>query len=120
MQSLYCIGAPSISQIVISYLYTWYIGVPFKRMFSIVYNLSITSAGNKYLFIIIDCFTKWVKAFPLKNIRSRACRNFKSNIISRHGVSLEVHADQERNFESKIFRELSRLGIKKTKTALHS
>jgi len=94
-------------------------------MFSIVYNLSITSAGNKYhylffLFIIIDCFTKWVKAFPLKNIRPRACRNFKSNIISRHGVSLEVHADQERNFESKIFRELSRLGIKKTKTALHS
>ncbi|XP_018310326.1 uncharacterized protein [Mycetomoellerius zeteki] len=42
---------------------------------------------------------------------------FLNQIISRHGVPLEVHTDQERNFESRIFRELSHIfGIKKTRT----
>ncbi|XP_018367480.1 PREDICTED: uncharacterized protein LOC108763995 [Trachymyrmex cornetzi] len=37
-----------------------------------------------------------------------------------HGVPLEVHTDQGRNFESRIFRELSHvLGIKKTRTSKH-
>ncbi|KYN28018.1 Pol polyprotein, partial [Trachymyrmex cornetzi] len=84
--------------------------------------LPITSAGNRYLLVAVDCFTKWVEAFPLKNVRSKTiAETFLNQVISRHGVPLEVHTDQGRNFESRIFRELSRLlGIKKTRTtALH-
>lgn len=46
---------------------------------------------------------------------------FVEQVISRHGVPLEVHTDQGRNFESKLFKELmALLGIKKTRTtALH-
>ena len=42
-------------------------------------------------------------------------------IVSRHGVPVEVHTDQGKNFESKVFREvLYYLGIRKTRTtALH-
>ncbi|XP_011068568.1 PREDICTED: uncharacterized protein LOC105154615 isoform X1 [Acromyrmex echinatior] len=37
-----------------------------------------------------------------------------------YGIFLEVHTDQGRNFESRIYRELSRLlGIKKTRMAKH-
>jgi len=46
---------------------------------------------------------------------------FLNQIVSRHGVPLEVHTDQGRNFESRIFLELScAFGIKKTRAfALH-
>jgi len=80
----------------------------------------ITLSGNKYL-LVVDCFIKWVKAFSLKNIRAKTIAEiFLNQIISKH-VPLEVHMDQGRNFESKIFRELLQLlGIKKMRTsALH-
>jgi len=29
-------------------------------------SLTLTMSGNKYLLVVIDCFIKWVKVFPLK------------------------------------------------------
>jgi len=81
-----------------------------------------TSLGNQYLLVIVDCFTKWVEAFPMKNVRAKAVAEvFLGQIIARHGVPLEVHTDGGRSFESKMFQELTRfLGIRKTRTtALH-
>lgn len=42
-------------------------------------------------------------------------------VISRHEVPVQVHTDQGKNFESKLFREvMDLLGIKKTRfTLLH-
>jgi len=50
-----------------------------------------------------------------------AVETFLNQVVSRHGVPLEIHTDQGRNFESRVFRELScALGIKKTRaSALH-
>lgn len=95
------------------------VGNPFERIqMDILGPLPITSSGNKYLIVIIDCFTKWVEAFPLKNIRARTVAEiFVNEFISRHGVPLEVHTDQGKNFESKLFAELMEiLGIRKTRT----
>ncbi|EFN80960.1 Pol polyprotein, partial [Harpegnathos saltator] len=60
-------------------------------------------------------------AFPLKNSRAKTvAKVFVYEIVSRHGVSCELHTDLGRNFESKVFQEIIRLlGIKKTRTALH-
>jgi len=72
--------------------------------------------------VIVDCFTKWVEAFPVRNIKAKTIAEvFVREIISRHGVPSEIHTDQGRNFESKLFLELAELlGIRKTKTtALH-
>jgi len=80
--------------------------------------LSKTDSGNRYVLVIIDCFTKWVEAFPIRNTRAKTIAEvFVREIISRHGIPSEIHTDQERNFESKLFLELTELlEIKKTRT----
>jgi len=73
---------------------------------------------NKYLLIVSNCFTKWVEAFPLKKFKaSTTAKVLVNQVISRFGVSLELHTDQGRNFDSRIFKELS-LRIRKTRTTL--
>jgi len=69
---------------------------------------------------VIDCSTKWIKAIPL-NIRIKTVvQIFVSQIVCRHGISLEVYIDQGKSFESKIFREMMcLLSIRKTRTTLH-
>jgi len=82
------------------------------------YLVLFPSSGNRYLLVVVNCFTKWVEAFPLRNPRAKTiARVFVNQVISRHGVPFELHTDQGRNFESKIFQELMcLLGIKKTRT----
>ncbi|XP_020298142.1 uncharacterized protein LOC109862481 [Pseudomyrmex gracilis] len=60
----------------------------------------------------------WVEAFPLKNIRaSTVAEVFVNQVVSKYGVPLELHTDQGKNFESRLFQELSwLLGMKKTRT----
>ena len=58
----------------------------------------------------------------MKNIRAKTIAEiFLNRVISSHGVPLEIHTDQRRNFESRILWELLRLlGIRKTRmSALH-
>ncbi|XP_036138917.1 uncharacterized protein LOC118644443 [Monomorium pharaonis] len=106
-----------------SLLQVYNVRAPFVRVqMDIIGPFPSSRNGNKYLLVIIDCFTTWVEAFPLKNIKAKIVAEiFVSQVISRHGVPLEVHTDQGRNFESKLFTELMfLLGSKKTRTtALH-
>ncbi|XP_020297845.1 uncharacterized protein LOC109862260 [Pseudomyrmex gracilis] len=94
-------------------------GVPFERVqMDILCPFPASSSGNRYLLVVVDCFTKWVEAFSLKNVRaSTFAEVFVSQVVSRFGVPLELHTDQGKNFESRLFQELSwLLGIKKTRT----
>ncbi|KAL6421167.1 hypothetical protein ACFW04_013729 [Cataglyphis niger] len=96
-------------------------GVPFERVqLDVVDPFPMSSSGNKYLLVITDCFIKWVEAFPLKNVRAKTVeQTFVNQLISKFGVPSEVHTGQGRNFDSRLFWELSHfLGIKKTRTTL--
>lgn len=95
-------------------------GAPFDRLqMDILGPFPISFAGNKYLLVICDCFSKWVEAFPLKNFKAKTIAEvFVNQVISRFGVPLELHTDQGRNFDSRLFQELScLLRIKKTRTS---
>lgn len=54
----------------------------------------------------------------MKNKRTNTvAKALISQVLSRHGMPLEIHTDQGRNFESRLFLELTTLlGIKKTRT----
>jgi len=99
------------------------VGLPFQRVqMDVLGPLPKTHFGNRFVLVIVDCFTKWVEAFPVGNVRAKTVAEvFVKEVISRHGVPSEIHTDQGRNFESKLFLELAELlGMKKTRTtALH-
>lgn len=83
-----------------SSLQIYNVGTPFERVqMDILGSFPTTSVGNKYLLMIVDCFTKWVESIPLKNIRTKSIIEvFVSQVISRHGISLEVHTNQGKKF----------------------
>ena len=61
-------------------------------------------AGNHYVFMIVDQFTRWLEvvSLPTQDAQSVARAFFESYVV-RFGVPLTVHTDQGRNFESDLF-----------------
>ena len=65
-----------------------------------------------------DYFTKWMEAFPIPNqVAETVASILVTQYVCRYGVSLILHSDQGRNFESAVVKEMCELlGIKKTHT----
>ena len=48
------------------------VGVPLQRVaMDILGPLPMTQAGNKYILVIGDYFTKWTEAFPMPNMEAQ-------------------------------------------------
>ncbi len=95
------------------------VGSPMERVaVDVLGPLPETDAGNKYLLLAVDYFSKWPEAFPLPNQEAQTVAEvLVHEMICRFGVPLQIHSDQGRNFESTVFSEMCRLlGIKKTRT----
>jgi len=74
--------------------------------------------GSKYLLVITDYFSKWSEAYPLPDAEAPTCmRAMYEGFFARFGLPRQLHSDQGKNFESKLFAELCRLtGIHKSRT----
>ena len=77
-----------------------------------------TESGNRHLLVIMDYFTRWPEAYALPDQEAlTVAKVLATEFVPRHGVPLELHSDQGRNFESTVIRELCQLlGIHKTRT----
>ena len=94
-------------------------GEPFARIgIDISGPYNPTQDGNKYLLVVSDYFTKWVEAYPMRDMEAKTVAEvLVTEFISRMGVPMVIHSDQGRNFESKLFQQMCSLfGIKKTRT----
>lgn len=95
------------------------VGSPFERIaVDVLGPLPESEAGKKYIFVVMDYFTKWVEAYAVANQEAATLADvLVKEFIGRFGVPLELHSDQGRNFESKLFQEVcQKLGIRKTRT----
>lgn len=95
------------------------VGSPFERMaIDIAGPFPVTAAGNRYILVTMDYFSKWVEAYAVPNQEaSTIAEMLVKECFSRFGVPLEIHSDQGRNFESNVFKEVCQLmGVHKTRT----
>ena len=80
--------------------------------------LTTTERGNKYILVISDYFSKWTESYPMPNQEAEMVANILvREFVARFGVQRQLHTDQGRNFESKLFQEKCKiLEIDKTRT----
>ena len=79
------------------------------------------SGGYKYLLTVIDRFSRWPEAVPLKNMEAlTVCRAFVDHWISRFGTRETLTTDQGGQFESQLFKALLRLvGCQRNRTTAY-
>ena len=99
------------------------VGAPMERIaLDIMGPLPLSENGNKYVLVIGDYFTKWIEAYPMPDQEAETVAKLVvEQFVSRYGVPLQIHSDQGRNFESRLFQGMCNLlGMEKTRTtALH-
>ncbi len=70
--------------------------------------------GYKYLLVIVDMFSKWVEAYPIRREDARTVvKCLLKEVIARFGVLQGINSDRGPAFVSKVTRSLSAvLGFK--------
>ena len=82
-------------------------------------DMSVTTPkGNRYVLVMVDCFSRCTEACPLPNKMALAVADaFFQNIVCRLGMPSVIHSDQGRKFENKVMQEMCLLcGAHKTRT----
>ena len=74
--------------------------------------------GHEYILTVVDHFTKWAEAIPIRNhTATTVARVLFDNIFSRLGMPLRCLSDQGAEFESALFQQLCAwMGIEKIRT----
>ncbi len=100
-------------------LQQYLVGAPMERIgVDILGPFPVTEAGNRFVLVAMDYFTKWPEAYAVPDqSASTTAQRLVDEMFARFGVPDELHSDQGRNFESRLFSEVcQRLGVKKTRT----
>ena len=68
------------------------------------------SQGFTYLLTIVDRFTRWPEAIPLRDISAATCaRAFLYQWVSSHGVPSTLTSDRGRHFVSELWTKTASL-----------
>ena len=83
--------------------------------------LKHSSKGHNYLLTMMDRYSRWLEAVPMRDPTAQSCAQvFVSSWICRHGIPEAVLTDQGGHFESQLFNEvLSNFGITRMRTTAY-
>lgn len=94
---------------------------PFERWHIDFLKLSKTTEGYQYLLLVVDSFTRWIEAFPLKNQESKeVAKILFEQIFSRYGAPLKLVSDLGKQFTSNLILSLCEIfNVKKHFTSAY-
>ena len=80
--------------------------------------LTESRAGNSYVLVAADYFTRWVEAYPIPNLEAiTVAKKLTDELFFRFSLPEQLHSDQGRQFESEILTHLCKfLHSEKTRT----
>lgn len=96
-----------------------YTGRPWQRLaIDFTGPLDETPRGNKWILVVTDHFTRWCDAYPLPEATAAAtAKILDERVFSQFGVPENIHSDQGRQFQSRLFSELCQIwGCEQTQT----
>ncbi len=69
--------------------------------------LPVTYNGNEYA--SSSYFRKWIEAYAIPNQEAETVADRFADFVCHFGIPKEVHSDQGRNFQSRVFQESLKL-----------
>ena len=76
-----------------------------------------SNAGNKWLLIVVDHFTKWIDAHAMKDATAETVARCLIKTILKYGIPDQILTDQRTNFQSEMLQHVyDILDIYKTRT----
>ena len=83
---------------------------PLEILFVDLLKLDRGKGGYEDVLVMTDAYTKFACAVPCKDQTARVvAKVLTEHWFSRYGVSLRIHSDQGRNFESVLIKEICQL-----------
>ena len=98
------------------------VGEPFERVAIDLTGPHPTSrSGHVFILTVIDLFTKWVEAIPIRNKEAvTVARALVDVVFSRFGVPLQLLSDNGKEFDNRVLQEFCRLlEIDKIRTTVY-
>ena len=91
----------------------------FERVYmDILGPLPAAKGKSKYILLIVDSFTKWPEAFPLKDQEAiTIAKTLYYEIFTRYRAIKTIISDRVANFMSKVVQSLCQLYIKRHHTS---
>ena len=95
------------------------IGDPFRLVaMDIVGPIPRSASGYKYILTLMDLYTKYPEAIPLKRVDNEAVLEALLEVISRHGIPEAILTDQGTVFMSRLTKSVcNTLGIEHIRTS---
>ena len=80
-----------------------------------------SEAGNSYILVVGDYFTRWMEAFPIPNQEAvTVAQKLVDEVYCRFSVPEQLHSDQGKQFESGLMHEICKLlNISKSQTTAY-
>ena len=76
---------------------------------------SATESGNRFIVTIIDWFSRWVEAFPVKDCSQESILEALDEFTSRHGIPRRLVSDQAKYFRGQLVHKYEQdVGMKHT------
>ena len=68
-----------------------------------------SSCDNKYLLTIVDRFSRWFEALPLRDISAKSCADaFVLHFVARYGAPSILTADGSKQFSSGLWKDFAK------------